>query len=220
MPLDVGFIQIADFDTDRVPLADSAQCQEGEEAAVVGVPNGDRWRADLVLVKGKILHCFKPYQGVQHLQMNLDLHPATIGGPIFNTWGEVIGISKGELAGTGFEGARYGLAINEVKGLIEARRSNLDEKTIERERFFKYVYNDLWKILSSEHRSYQGKVYALQQKGSISAQEAVRLEKKAMQTSLEYSSMKDWLAGLTEKVIRGELTKEKAAAQIRAHFEL
>jgi len=57
MPLDVGFVQIADFDTDRVPLADSNQCQDGEEVAVVGVPKGDRWRADLVLVKGKILHC-------------------------------------------------------------------------------------------------------------------------------------------------------------------
>ena len=219
MPLDVAFIQIADFDIDQVPLADSNQCQDGEEAAVVGVPSGDRWRADLVLVKGKILHCFKPLQGVQHLQMSLDLHPATIGGPIFNTWGEVIGISKGELAGTGLEGARYGLAINEVKGLMDQRRSNLDEKTMERERFFKYVYNDLWKILSTEHRSYQGKIYALQEKGRISAQEAVRLEKKGMQTPLEYSSMKDWLAGLTEKVIGGELTKEKAAAQIRAHFE-
>jgi len=96
----------------------------------------------------------------------------------------------------------------------------LDEKTLERERFFKYVYNDLWKILATEHRSYQGKIYALQEKGRISAQEAVRLEKKGMQTALEYSSMKDWLTGLTEKVIRGELTKEKAAAQIRAHFEL
>jgi S1-C subfamily serine protease len=220
MPLDVAFIQIADFDIDRVPLADSNQCQDGEEAAVVGVPSGDRWRADVVLVKGKILHCFKPYQGAQYLQMSLDLHPATIGGPIFNTWGEVIGISKGELTGTGFEGARYGLAINEVKGLMDQRRSNLDEKTMEQERFFKYVYNDLWKILSTEHRSYQGKIYALQEKGRISAQEAVRLEKKGMQTALEYSSMKDWLTGLTEKVIRGELTKEKAAAQIRAHFEL
>lgn len=219
-PLDVGFIQIADFDIDRVPLADSNQCQDGEEIAVVGVPNGDRWRADMVLVKGKILHCIKPYKGVQYLQMSLDLHPATIGGPIFNTWGEIIGISKGELAGTGFEGARYGLAINEVKALMNPRRSNLDEKTMEGERFFKYVYNDLWKILSTEHRSYQGKLHAFQQKGRISAQETARLEKKCMQPPFEYSSMKDWLAGLTEKVIRGELTKEKAAAQIHSHFEL
>lgn len=220
MPLDMTLIQIADFDIDRVPLADSDQCQDGEEAAVVGVPRGDQWTADLVLVQGKILHCSKPYLGVQYLQMSLDLHPATIGGPIFNNWGEIIGISKGELAGTGFEGARYGLAINEVKGLMDQRRSNFEDKTGERERFFKYVYDDLWKILSVEHRGYQKKLHALQGRGRLSAQEASRLERKGMLPPLGYSSMKDWLAGLTEKILRGGLTKEKAAAQIQAHFEL
>ncbi len=220
MPLDVALIQIADYDIDRVPFADSDQCQDGEEAAVVGVPGGDRWTADLVLAKGKILHCSKPYLGVQYLQMSLDLHPATIGGPIFNAWGEIIGISKGELAGTGFEGARYGLTINELKGFVDQRSSNFEDKTGERERFFKYVYEDLWKILSTEHRGYQKKLHALQAKGRLSAQEASRLERKGMLPPLGYSSMKDWLAGLTEKILRGGLTKEMAAAQIRAHFEL
>jgi hypothetical protein len=32
--------------------------------------------------------------------------------------------------------------------------------------------------------------------------------------------MKNWVAELTERVVRGELSKEKAAAQIRSHFEL
>jgi hypothetical protein len=32
--------------------------------------------------------------------------------------------------------------------------------------------------------------------------------------------MKDWVAGLTEKVIRGDLTKEQASDRIKHRFEL
>jgi hypothetical protein len=46
------------------------------------------------------------------------------------------------------------------------------------------------------------------------------LDKKGLQPPDGQSSMKDWVAGLTEKVIRGDLTKEQASARIKAHFEL
>jgi S1-C subfamily serine protease len=220
MPLDVAFIQLEYFGLDWMPFANSDHCQDGEEAVAVGIPGSDKWRPDLVLVKGKILHCHKPFQGVQYLQMSLDLHPATIGGPIFNSWGDIIGISKGELAGSGFEGARYGLAINGVKGFMDQRLYHLEERTKEREQFFKYIYDYLWSGLSGAHQAYQRKLYDLHVKGTLSAQEAARLDKKGLQPPVGYSSMKNWVAELTEKVIRGELTKEKAATQIQSHFEL
>jgi S1-C subfamily serine protease len=121
----VAFIQIEDFGLEWMPFANSDHCRDGEEGVAFGIPGRDRWRPDLVLVQGKILHCHKPFQGIQYLEMSLDLHPATIGGPIFNTQGDIIGISKGELAGTGLEGARYGLAINVVKGFMDQRLYHL-----------------------------------------------------------------------------------------------
>jgi S1-C subfamily serine protease len=219
LPLDVAFIQIEDFGLDRMPFADSDHCQEGEEAVAVGIPGRERWRPDLVLVKGKIVHCHKPFQGIQYLQMSLDLPPATMGGPIFNARGDIIGISKGELAGSGFEGARYGLAINVVKGFMDQRLYHLEEKTRGEEQFFKYIYDYLWSGLYGAHQAYQKRLYDLYAKGDLSAQEAARLDKKGLQPPVGYSSMKNWVAELTERVIRGELSKEKAAAQIQSHFE-
>lgn len=219
-PLDVAFIQIEASGLDRMPLANSDHCQDGEEAVAVGIPSRDWWRPDLVLVKGKIVRCDKSYEGIQYLQMSLDLHPATIGGPIFNARGDIIGISKGELAGSGLEGARYGLPINAVKGFMDQRLFPPEEKTREREQLFKYVYDYLCSGLYGSHQAYQKKLYDLYVKGDLSAQEAARLDKKGLQPPAGYSSMKNWVAQLTAKVVRGELTKEKAAAQIQSHFKL
>jgi S1-C subfamily serine protease len=220
MPVDVAFLQVEDFGLDWLPLADSDRCQEGEEIVAVGVPGSDKWRPDLVMTRGKILRCNNPFQGVQYLQVDRDIHPAAIGGPVLNARGEILGMARGELAGGSFEGARYGLAINIVKGLIDQRLAHLEERIKEKELFYKYLYDDLWVVLSAEHQAYQKKLSDLHGKGTLSAQEATRLDKKGLQPPDGQSSMKDWVAGLTEKVIRGDLTKEQASARIKAHFEL
>ena len=220
MPVDVAFLQVEDFGLDWLPLADSDRCQEGEEIVAVGVPGSDKWRPDLVLTKGKVLRCNSPYQGVQYIQVDRDIHPATIGGPVLNARGEILGMSRGELAGTSFEGARFGLAINIVKGLIDQRLAHLEERIKEKEQFYKYLYDDLWVVLSAEHQAYQKKLSDLQEKGSLSVHEATQLDRKGLQPPDGQSSMKNWVADLTEKVIRGELTKERASGRIKAHFEL
>ena len=220
MPVDVALLQVEDFGFDWLPLADSDRCQEGEEVVAVGVPGSDKWRPDLVMTKGKILRCNTPYQGVQYLQIDRDMHPAAIGGPVMNTRGEILGMARGELAGSSFEGARYGLAINIVKGLIDQRLAHLEERIKEKEQFYKYLYDDLWVVLSSEHQAYQKKLSDLSGKGTLSAQEATRLDKIGLQPPDGQSSMKNWVAGLAEKVIRGDLTKEQASGRIKHHFEL
>jgi S1-C subfamily serine protease len=220
MPVDVALLQVEDFGLDWVPLADSDRCQEGEEIVAVGVPGSDKWRPDLVMTKGKVLRCNNPYQGVQYLQIDRDMHPAAIGGPVMNARGEILGMARGELAGGSFEGSGYGLAINIVKGLIDQRHAHMEERVKEKERFYKYLYDDLWVFLSAEHQAYQKKLSDLYGKGTLSVQEATRLDKKGLQPPDGQPSMKDWVAGLAEKVIRGDLTKEKASDRIKHHFEL
>jgi S1-C subfamily serine protease len=220
MPVDVALLQVDDFALDWLPLADSDRCEEGEEVVAVGVPGSDKWRPDLVLTKGKILRCNSPYQGVQYLQADRDFHPATIGGPVMNARGEILGMSRGELAGGSFEGARYGLAINIIKGLSDQRLAHLEDRIKEKERFYKYLYDDLWVVLSSQHQAYQRKLSDLYGKGSLSAQDATRLDQKGLRPPEGQPSMKDWVAGLAEKVIRGDLSKEQASDHIKHHFSL
>ena len=220
MPVDVALLQVEDFGLDWVPLADSDRCQEGEEIVAMGVPGSDKWRPDLVMTKGKVLRCNNPYQGVQYLQIDRDIHPAAIGGPVMNARGEILGMARGELAGGSFEGSGYGLAINIVKGLIDQRHAHLEERVKEKERFYKYLYDDLFVVLSTQHQIYQQRLSDLYGKGTLSVQEATRLDKKGLQPPEGQPSMKDWVAGLAEKVIRGDLTKEKASDRIKHHFEL
>ena len=128
-----------------------------------------------------------------------------------------MGLSQGELKG--FEGVQHGLAINVVKEFLDQRLIHLEERIKEKEKFFKYVYDDLWIILSHEHQLYQKRLLDLHTKGGLPAQEAAQLEKKKLQPPPGYSSSKDWIADLTGRVIAGELTKEKAAALIKGHFD-
>ena len=219
-PVDLAILQVDESGLDWAPLADSDRCQEGEEVVAAGVPGSDGWRPDLVLIKGKVVRCDNPYQGVQYLQIDRDIHPAAIGGPVMNTRGEILGMARGDLGGGGFEGSGYGLAINIMKGLIDQRHAHLEERVKEKERFYKYLYDDLWGVLSAEHQAYQRKLSDLFGRGTLSVQEATRLDRKGLQPPDGLSSMKDWIAGLTEKVILGDLTKEKAAEHIKHHFEL
>jgi len=57
-------------------------------------------------------------------------------------------------------------------------------------------------------------------RGVISTPEAYQLEKRPLTPPAGYPSLKNWVADLTERVVQGELTKEKAAGIVKDHFAL
>lgn len=217
LPLNIVFLRVEEIDWEVLPLADSDRCQEGEEIWAIGNPEGMKWGAKLMVARGSIANCRQSYQGVQYLQIDKAISPDIVGGPIINQRGEILGICQGELKG--LEGAHHGLAINVVKESLDQKLIHLEERIKEKEKFFKYVYDDLWIILSHQTQLYQKSLSELHTKGGLPAQEAYQLEKKKLHPPPGYSSSKDWIADLTGRVIAGELTKEKAAALIKGHFE-
>jgi len=218
LPLDIAFLQIDGDDFETLPLADSDQCQEGEEVIALGFSGGGNWGSPPVPSKGSIRNCNLSYEGVQYQEMDRAVNQGNDGGPIINKKGEVIGLSKGEFSIKDLKGAGYGMAINVVKASMDQKLFHLEEKIRERETFFKYVYDDLWIILSSEYQVYQKKLYEMHMEGAISAQEAEQLEKRSSIPPAGYPSLKNWVADLSEKVIKGELTKEKAISILKGHF--
>ena len=220
LPLDIAFLQIDGDDFEPLPLANSNHCQEGEEIVALGFSDGEYWGSRSTLSKGSIRDCNKPYQGVQYLQIDSAIHPKNNGGPILNQRGEVIGISKGEFNIKGLEGALYGLSIHVVKDSLNQKLTQLEERIRERELFFKYVYDDLWITLSSEYRNYQEKLSLQNGRGVVSTQEAYQLEKRPLTPPSGYPSLKNWVADLSERVVKGELTKEKAVRIVKDHFAL
>jgi hypothetical protein len=216
LPLNIAFLRVEEIDWEVLPLADSDRCQEGEEIWAIGNPEGMKWGAKLMVARGSIANCHQSYQGVQYLQIDKAISPDIVGGPIINQRGEILGICQGELKG--LEGAHHGLAINVVKESLDQKLIHLEERIKEKEKFFKYVYDDLWIILSHETQLYQKRLSELHTKERLPAQEAYQLEEKKLHPPPGYSSSKDWIADLTGRVIAGELTKEKAAALIKGHF--
>ncbi len=219
LPLDLAFLQIEGTDFFALPARDSEQCQEGEEIAVLGFPVGGV-KSEPNVSRGKIRTCDRLYQGVPYLQIESAINKENDGGPIFNSKGEVIGLSKGEFVLKGLEGLRLGLAMGVVKASRDEKLIHLEDKIKDREKFFKYVYDDLWMTLSDEYPVYQKKLYELHVKGVISAPEAYRLEKRPLSPPPGYFSLKTWVADLTEKVIQGELSKGQAAALVKDHYKL
>jgi len=217
LPLNIAFLQVEEIDWEVLPLADSDRCQEGEQIWALGNPDGEKWGAKLMVSRGSVVKCHQSYQGVHYFQIDKVIKPEYIGGPIINKKGEILGLFQGELKG--LEGAHHGLAINVVKEFLDQRLIHLEERIKDKEKFFKYVYDDLWIILSQECQLYQKRLLDLHTKGSLPPQEAQQLEKKKLQPPPGYSSSKDWIADLTGRVIAGELTKEKAAALIKGHFD-
>jgi S1-C subfamily serine protease len=217
LPLNIALLQVEEIDWEVLSLADSDHCQEGEEVWAIANPEGEKWGAKPVAVRGSIVKCRQSYQGVHYFQIDKVIKPEYIGGPIVNKKGEILGLCQGELKG--LEGAHHGLAINVVKEFLDQRLIHLEERIKEKEKFSKYVYDDLWIILSHETQLYQKGLSELHTKGGLPAQEAYQLEKKKLRPPPGYSSSKDWIADLTGRVIAGELTKEKAAALIKGHFD-
>ena len=217
LPLNIALLQVEEIDWEVLSLADSDHCQEGEEVWAIANPEGEKWGAKPVAVRGSIVKCRQSYQGVHYFQIDKVIKPEYIGGPIVNKKGEILGLCQGELKG--LEGAYHGLAINVVKEFLDQRLIHLEERIKEKEKFSKYVYDDLWIILSHETQLYQKGLSELHAKRGLPAQEAYQLEKKKLRPPLGYSSSKDWIADLTGRVIAGELTKEKAAALIKGHFD-
>ena len=220
LPLDIAFLQIDGDEFETLPLANSDHCQEGEEVVALGFPGGENWGSRPTRSKGSIRNCNQSYQGVQYLQIDGAINLENNGGPILNQRGEVIGLSKGEFKITGLEGSPQGLSINVVKASLDQKLIHLEERIREREKFFKYVYDDLWITVSSEYQIYQKKLSLQNERGVLSTPEAYQLEKRPFTPPAGYPSLKNWVADLTERVVKGELTKEKAVGMVKDHFAL
>ena len=218
-PLDLTFLKVegAEFESGPPPYSDL--CQEGEEILALSFPPGKNG-AEPLPTTGIIRNCNRLHQGLRYFQLDPAVAQAGMGAPLFNFKGEVIGILQGKLALPGEEEISVGLPIQTVRAVMEDKLVHLEEKVKEREKFYKYIYDDLWVVASDEYQAYQKKLAVLNEGGKLTTEEAYRLERTALTPPSGFASLKAWIADLGERVLKEELTKEKAIHLIRAHFTL
>ncbi|MBW2121407.1 MAG: DegQ family serine endoprotease [Deltaproteobacteria bacterium] len=119
---DLALIKIdAEGDLPVAPLGDSDKLKVGEWVIAIGNPFGlaETVTAGIVSAKGRVIGA-GPYD--DFIQTDASINPGNSGGPLFNFWGEVVGINTAIVA-TG-QGIGFAIPINMAKAVV----SQLKEK--------------------------------------------------------------------------------------------
>jgi len=119
---DLALIKVdAKEDLPVAPLGDSDKLKVGEWVIAIGNPFGlaETVTAGIVSAKGRVIGA-GPYD--DFIQTDASINPGNSGGPLFNFWGEVVGINTAIIA-TG-QGIGFAIPINMAKAIV----SELKEK--------------------------------------------------------------------------------------------
>ena len=120
---DIAVIKIEAEGLKRVTIGDSSQLQIGEQIAAVGNPLGE---LTFSMSEG-IVSCVDRAVNVEGtpfnmIQVTAAINPGNSGGPLFNTYGEVVGIvsaKRTSYASTAVEGLGFAIPINDVRDMVE-----------------------------------------------------------------------------------------------------
>jgi len=115
---DLALIKIeAEEDLPMAPLGDSDRLGVGEWVMAIGNPFGlaETVTAGIVSAKGRVIGA-GPYD--DFIQTDASINPGNSGGPLFNFWGEVVGINTAIMV-TG-QGIGFAIPINLAKELLPA----------------------------------------------------------------------------------------------------
>lgn len=112
-----------DFPFRYVYLAEDDQQREGEEVFAIGNPLG----LERSVSRGIISTRNRNMQGIVYIQTTTQINPGNSGGPLFNSRGEVIGVTNMKLI-LG-EGLGFAIPISYVKHFLDNRDAFAFDKT-------------------------------------------------------------------------------------------
>jgi len=121
---DVAVLNIEASGLTPVVLGDSARLVIGESVIAIGNPLGE---LDYSITDGLIsaldrLISTEDGSTLNMLQTNCAINPGNSGGPLFNSYGEVIGITTAKYSssssGTTVEGLGFAIPINDIKSIL------------------------------------------------------------------------------------------------------
>jgi len=115
--------QQKDFPFRQVYLAEDDQQREGEEVFAIGNPLG----LERSVSRGIISTRNRNMQGIVYIQTTTQINPGNSGGPLFNSRGEVIGVTNMKLI-LG-EGLGFAIPISYVKHFLDNRDAFAFDKT-------------------------------------------------------------------------------------------
>lgn len=115
---DLALLQIPkqkDFDFQPVYLSRNSDYKEGDEVFAIGNPLG----LERSVSKGIVSTRNRNFEGVVYIQTTAQINPGNSGGPLFNSRGEVIGVTNMKL--TFGEGLGFAIPVVYLKHFLDNR---------------------------------------------------------------------------------------------------
>lgn len=111
---DICILKIHGFDLPTAHLGNSNNVKIGEEVIAIGNPQGFENTVSTGIISGK-----RESIGFSLFQTTAPISPGSSGGPLFNKYGEIIGITSLSWAETGSQNINFAIPINYTRGLLQ-----------------------------------------------------------------------------------------------------
>ncbi len=123
---DIAVIKIRGVRLPTLKLGDSRKVEQGDRAIAIGNPLGLEHT-----VSDGLVSALRILEGTRYFQISVPISPGSSGGPLFNTKGEVIGITAAAVVAEGAQSLNLALPIDYLEtmlgqGVVEPK-SRFDE---------------------------------------------------------------------------------------------
>lgn len=116
---DVIVLKIRALDQPTVTLGDSSTVEAGDRAYAIGNPEGYEYTISDGLISG-----VRVIEGTQQLQITVPISHGSSGGPLYNMYGQVIGITAAGYM-EGAENLNFAVPIKYVLAMLESPPKNM-----------------------------------------------------------------------------------------------
>ncbi len=118
--VDLALLKVEELDDKKVkyvPLGDVDELVVGETVFAIGNPLG----LERTVTDGVVSTKNRSFNGLIYVQTNADINPGNSGGPLFNCYGQVIGVTN--MGYIFYGGLGFAIPVNYVKNFIDNRES-------------------------------------------------------------------------------------------------
>lgn len=118
---DIAVLKIGLKNLTPAQFADSDLCEAGDEVVAIGSPAGYENTVTKGIISGlnRQIRAENSATAMSCIQIDAAINPGNSGGPLFNMWGQVIGITSSKLVAESYDNIGFAIATNSAKPIIE-----------------------------------------------------------------------------------------------------
>lgn len=118
---DIAVLKIGAEGLTPAQFADSDTCELGDEIVAIGSPAGYENSVTKGIISGlnRSIRAENSATPMNCIQIDAAINPGNSGGPLFNMFGQVIGITSSKLVATSYDNIGFAITINSAKPIIE-----------------------------------------------------------------------------------------------------